>query len=173
MKKVVGTVFIVLCIIVSVILQANIFNEICIFGVRANLLLVLTVAIGLWYGIFVGGIYGLINGIIANSLFEPSGGKYIVAYTLIGIVIGLINQIYKKENKAALIYVVAYTSVIFEIFNFLWTAATIKVFAGIFTIIKTVGIATIMNCIIAYIAYYAVVYISYKIDEVLALEDRW
>lgn len=173
MKKGFSILVIVFFIILSIILQTNLFNNIYIFGVKINLLLILTVAISLWYGIFVGSIYGLINGFISDSLYEHSYGRGIFIYCFIGILIGSINHIYKRENKVTLIYVIAGITIIYEIIDMIIHIILAANFPGIFTVIRIITLSSILNSIVASIVYYAVVYISYNLDEVLVIENRW
>ena len=173
MKKIISILILILFIIFTTIIQVKLFNNIFIFGVRVNFFIILTSAISLWYVIFIGGTYGLINGFILDSLYEQNYGKYIILYTIIAVIVGSMNHLYKRENKVTLMYVVATMTILFEIIELIISIVISQTFPGIFTIFKVVLVSTILNTLVSSLAYYIFVLISYKLDEVFIVENRW
>ncbi len=173
MKKSMGIIILLAFILITTMIQVNIFNNVYIFGVKINLFIILTSAIALWYGMFVGGIYGLINGFILDSLYEQGYGKYLILYALIGIIVGSMNHIYKKENKVTLIYVTAMMTIVYEIIEMVMSVVVSQSFPGLFTIIKVMFVSPSLNMMVSAVTYYLFIFISYKLDEVLVIENRW
>ena len=173
MKKILGKALILLTILLITLLQINILNKIYIFGVKINLFVILTTATALWYGLFAGGISGLISGFILDSIYEQSYGKYIILYTAIGCIVGSVNHIYKKENKIALIYVTGITTIIFEFTEMIISTIMAVSIPSLFIIIKILVVSTILNMLASIVVFYVFSYITYKLEEVLDIENRW
>lgn len=72
MKKFLVSVLVIIIIIMAVFFQINILNKITLFGVKANIGIILIVAVGLMCdkktGGIVGSIYGLIMDIISRKI---------------------------------------------------------------------------------------------------------
>lgn len=172
MKKIIGIIAIFLLIIASMLIQSAFINKVLIFGVTPNILLVIVVTISLWYGLYIGTSFGVIFGILADSFFGTSIGKYLVLFTCIAILVGYYNKNYKKENIITLIYLVSNMTIIYEVLLGVYSAFITKDMFNIFLLLKIVIISTILNVILASVMYYVTAYICNKIEDLIA-EDRW
>ena len=172
MRKLIGILLIFILIVLSMFVQSNILNKVKIFGVRPNVLLVIVVAISLWYGLYIGTIFGALFGLIADSWFSLGIGKYLIMFTLISILVGYFNKNYKKENIITLIYLVFNFTVIFEFLIAVKSAIINKEMFNLFVLLKFEVISLVFNILLAFVMYYILAYICNKIEDLMA-EDRW
>ncbi|MEG2335202.1 rod shape-determining protein MreD, partial [Chryseobacterium sp.] len=124
----------------------------------------------LWYGIYAGTTFGIINGLIVDLLFTSNIGKNLILYTVVAIIVGFFNENFRKENKMSLVYVVIYSTAIFEIGSCIFTLMSMGLFPSIFTIIKVIFTASLLNIIIAYILFNIFATISKNINRLVGVE---
>lgn len=172
LKKILAVILLLLVVFIAYIVQLNILNTNLFFGVKPNLILILVVVVSLWYGIYAGTIFGMINGLFLDLMFSSEVGKYLVIYTLVALIVGFFNQNFRKENKMSLVYVVIYSTAIFEIGSCIFTLIGANVFPNIFTIIKVIFTASLLNIVLAYILYNLFSYIGRNINKLAGVEER-
>lgn len=172
MRKLMGFVLIFVLIIASMYVQSNILNKVEIFGVRPNMLLVIVVAISLWYGLYIGTTFGAIFGLIADSWFSLGLGKYIIMFTLISVLVGYFNKNYKKENIITLIYLVGNITVVYELLIAIKSVIINKEMFNLFVLLKVEIVSLILNILLAFVMYYILAYVCNKIEDLIA-EDGW
>ena len=77
------SIIVFLVIIFCVVLQLNVFNMIPLFGVKANMGIVLVVALGILCGQKIGIAVGIFYGLILDILIGKSLGIYTFLYFLV------------------------------------------------------------------------------------------
>lgn len=107
MKKLLVGLIIFFMIGISVFLQLNLFNVITLFGVSANIAIVIVVILSLASGKVSGGVIGFIYGLIFDVIFSKIIGPNILAFTLIGIMAGSLNKSFSKESKTSAVMLVS------------------------------------------------------------------
>ncbi len=113
-KKFLIGVMIFLIIVVSMLLQINFLNETTLWGVSANIAIVMIVGIGLMSGttpgILVGAAYGIFFDILSRKKHRSIYSECIYCF---GYSSGIFSRGFSKENKFSLIYMTAlYTAII-------------------------------------------------------------
>ena len=113
------TGMIVFCVIlISLWAQLNVFNNIALFGVKANIGIILVVALSTLCGQSVGIAVGITYGVLSDILFGKAFGIYTLLFFLIGFFCGKMSNGFSKENKATLVMITTTTTVIFEILSY-------------------------------------------------------
>lgn len=164
-KKIIVGLMCFILIWVSYFLQINLLNEFLLFGVKPNIAIVVIVGIALLSGKTPGMITGCIYGIFYDVLFGKSLGLYVAIYGLLGYALGSYSNGFSKENKLALVYVVAIATAVAEIITYLLGVIlygyTFEILAPLFIIIKEV----VYNMILARLLYNILAWISEIINK--------
>lgn len=148
-KKIVIGAIIFALIWICLGLQVTLFEEIKLFGVAANLGIVLVVGIGLSSGIIPGALTGCVYGALTDILYGKTFGIYLIAFMIAGLASGEFSKGFSKENKLSMVYMVAVLTVIMELFIYfifvLIYNYSFEFLPAIFTVIKE----TLYNMLLA------------------------
>ena len=89
-------------ILVAFLLQLIVINVMPLFGAKANIGIVLIVALSILCGKQVGISVGIVYGVISDVLFGKAFGIYTLLFLLVGFFCGKMSRGFSKENKTAL-----------------------------------------------------------------------
>lgn len=153
MKKVLSVIKIPIIIILTFVFQIFVANRFEIFGVTPNLILVTVVIISMWNTLTVNLIVAGIMGIFADLIFRFELGESIVSYLVIALCISYISSKYRKESKAAIIYITAMATCIFTCFQFVYYIIDTLAIINLFVLVKQIIVEILLNIAIAYIVY--------------------
>lgn len=153
MEKVLNIIKIPVIIILTFVIQIFISNNLEIFGVTPNLILVTVVIVSMWNNIIVNVIVASIMGIFADLIFHFDLGQSLVTYLVIALCISYISKKYRKESKAAIVYITIMATVIFTSFQFVYYIIDSSLIVNIFSIVKQIIIEILLNIAIAYVVY--------------------
>lgn len=153
MKKIFKILKIPVIVILSFVIQIFIANNLEIFGVTPNILLVTVVIISMWSSLAISVIVASLIGVCAELIFNFTLGQSFVAYLVIAMCISYISRRYRKESKAAIVYITAIATCIFTIFQFIYYIIDHALILNIFAIIQQVIVEILLNISIAYILY--------------------
>ncbi|MBQ9266731.1 MAG: rod shape-determining protein MreD [Clostridia bacterium] len=119
MRKILTALIVVLVLILTIFIQINLLNVVPLFGVTANLGIVVIVGFGLMNGKLIGGLTGAFYGLLLDIIFSKIIGINLILYMLVGIFTGHISSRFSKDNKTAMVMNVLVATVIFEIASYL------------------------------------------------------
>ena len=89
-----------------------------IFGVSALPAVAMIVAIGMNYGPFVGGVYGLFSGLLMDVYTIPSVGFHLVMMPFLGIACGLAANHLLMNNRYARFFLCLCSAIVYCFFYF-------------------------------------------------------
>lgn len=164
LKKIMTVIYITILLLILFAIQMFVINNKVLFGIKPNLILISVIVVSSWYGEKIGGIFSFLIGLIMEFLFNANG-IFVVAYTIIGILVGIFNTNYNKENKISLIYVTIFATFLFEFIEYLYYLVSHKVFTNFFYFLRQITISSILNIIIVFIVYSAVAKIVEYFDD--------
>ncbi len=153
MKKILSIFKIPLVIILALFFQIVIANNFEIFGITPNIILVTIVIISMWNRIEINIMVACIMGILADLIFHFDFGKSVVSYLTIALCISLISKKYRKESKAAIVYITMMATSIFAGFQFVYYIIDSSLVISILTMIKQIIVEILLNIAIAYVLY--------------------
>ena len=149
--------FVIIC---SLWLQLNLFNIVPLFGIKANIGIVLVVALSILCGLRIGISVGIVYGLLLDCLLEKSVGIFTLLFFLVGFFCGKASNRFSKENKTSIILITAGTTIIFEILSYMFFVVNYKYDIDIFHIIKTIIIEVIYNVIISMLCFRAFTWLA-------------
>lgn len=150
MQKVLKIICTIILFILSLTIQLFIFNNMNLFGVKPNLLLISVIVVGLYTSIYSSTIYSFFLGLIVDLLFG-STGMFTISYTVIGLIIGLINDDYIKENYFSIIILTAISVILFEVIQYVQSMIIISEYISFFFLIKQLILSILLNVILVFI----------------------
>ena len=121
MKKTIINVFLIITAIIIYYLQSNLFMWFNIAGVKPNLFVVLALFIGLFANRTMGVAYGVGIGALIDILIGKTIGIYAVSLGIIGFLAAVFDKNFSKDSRMTIIFMVAGSTIIFEIINYLLT----------------------------------------------------
>ena len=145
MRKFITALIMICVILVTILIQVNLLNVVPLFGVIANIGIVLVAGIGLMSGEFVGGMTGAFYGLLIDVIFGKLIGINILLYTLTGIFTGHISNGFSKDNKTAMMVIVSITTILFEMSNVLLLYIFTKTSFDMVSVLITVVLETAYN----------------------------
>ena len=153
MDKVVNVVKIPIIVILTFAAQIFISNRFEIFGVTPNIILVTVVIVAMWNRLFVNLCVAAIMGIFADLIFHFDLGVSGIGYVVISLCISSISVRYRKESKAAIIYITAIATCIFTLFQVIYYVIDNVEMINLFYIFKQTIIEILLNIAVAYVLY--------------------
>lgn len=102
-------------LIIAYVLQLTLVSELRIFGVQANLLLVVTCAIAFLFGAIDGSVVGIILGLLLDLYQGRNIGISALIFFYIAIFIGGFNKKFFKDNYLILLVLTIAATLVYEI----------------------------------------------------------
>ena len=119
MRKIGIIISIIFIFLVIYFLQSNFFSWFVIFGIKPNLFVILTLIIGLFMGRKYGLCFGIGFGLIIDFLIGRNIGVSSLMLGIVGLVGGYIDKNFSKDNKIIIMLIVAISTTIFELGQYL------------------------------------------------------
>jgi len=143
-KKTLTILLTILVIILAYILQIYVINNITLFGMTGDLVLMSVVLITLMKSNSTAYIVAVICGVTSDILFSDAMCKYLVIYVIVvSVLIGL-KKMYKQDSKLAIIIFSGVGILISETLLYLYNIVSTGQFVNIFIF----GINIVKQCII-------------------------
>lgn len=153
MRKILDIIKIPVIVVLTFIIQIFISKNFEVFGISPNLILVTVVIISMWNTLFVNLTVAGIMGIFADLIFHFDIGQSLITYLVIALCISYISGRYRKESKAAIIYITALATGIFTLFQFVYYIIDSSIIINIFVLLKQAIIEILLNIVVAYVLY--------------------
>ncbi len=118
-KKILVGIIVFILIWITIWLQVNVIKSVPLFGVTANIAIVVSVGIGILCDKIPGALVGAVYGILFDIIFGKSVGVYFLLYTVLGLVSGMLSGKFSKENKMSVVYMSGAFTVVTEIITYL------------------------------------------------------
>ena len=165
-KRVVNILIFFIGIILTYIIQIYVLNSLNFFGVRANLILAEIVIVAMLIDKKKSIIFAVVMGIISDLIFQMSLGYDLIMYLIISMVVHRISDKYRKDNKAAIIYMTFVSVGIFEIMELISYMIENKEIVNIFAFLKQTIILCLLSVGISYVLYRIIDKVHLKNDKV-------
>lgn len=153
MKKFLSILVLVLAFLIIYFLQINFFNNLRIFNVKPNLLIIFIVVLGLFLGSKIGLAFGIFFGILLDIFLGKNLGTMAISLGIIGYLGGILNINFTKESRLTQIIIVFFSTIICESIFYFLIIIFLNVNIEIITFSKIVFIEAIYNVILTIIFY--------------------
>ena len=150
MEKVLKIIFSTIIVIISFVLQLFVLNNMNLFGVKPNLFLISIIVVCLNTDIYVSTLFSFLIGLIVDMLFG-AGGLFAISYTIIGMLLGYVNEDYMKENLLSISILTIISTTLFEFIQYIKSMIIISKYVSIFFFLKQLLLSILLNVIIVVI----------------------
>jgi len=133
--------------VISMVLQLFVFNNITLFGVKPNILLISIVVVSIYTNLYFSTVYAFVVGFISDLIFGTNG-MFTIIYTALGMILGFISDNYMKENALSAIIMTIFSVAIFEIIQYFRTMIKIKQYISIFYFIGELLVCILLNVVV-------------------------
>ncbi len=147
MEKVIKSIFVVILFVITLILQLFLFDNFSLFGVKPNMIIISVILVALNSSIYFSTTYSFVLGIIVDLLFGTSG-MFTISYTVLGMILGFVNDDYMKGNYFTLIILTAISVCLFETILYIQSMIRINEYVSFFILIRQLILSIILNTII-------------------------
>jgi len=165
LKKTLINVFLIITAIIIYYLQSNFFMWFNIAGVKPNLFVVLALFIGLFANRTMGIAYGVGIGALIDILIGKTIGIYSISLGIVGFLAAVFDKNFSKDSRMTIIFMVAGSTIIFEIINYLLNYMILGINAEILNFIIILAIEVIYNIILTIILYSLIQKFGYYIEN--------
>ena len=165
MKKALINVSLIIGFLIIFILHINLFSNIKIAGVMPNLFIILVLFIGLYISKVAGVTYGVIFGILLDFFIGKKIGIYAIMLGLVGLIGGLLDKNFSKENKITIMVMTSIATIVFEVGVYCIGFFVYKYQIEIGGFIKILIIESIYNTSLIIILYPLIQNIGCRIEE--------
>ena len=155
-KNILTFIYVILLLLLVFLFQLYIVNTRELFGIKPNIILISVTVVSIWFGIYVGTFYSFFVGLLMDVMYMNSYGFFTISYTIVGIIIGLINSNYIRENKISLVYLTFISTTVFEITQYIEYLFITGTYSNLLYFIKQVLLSSVLNVIIVYVLYGAI-----------------
>lgn len=165
MKKTLINFFLILTVLIIYYLQSNFFMWFNIAGIKPNLFVVLALFIGLFSNRTMGIAYGVGIGVLIDILIGKTIGIYAISLGIIGFLAAVYDKNFSKDSRMTIIFMVAGSTIIFEIINYLLNYMILGTNIEILNFISILLIEVIYNVILTIILYSLIQKFGYYIEN--------
>lgn len=130
-KKVLILIFIV---ILTFMLQMYVIDNLTLWGIKANLFLVVTVALALWVAPNITIPFVFVVGLFSDVLFTYTIGKGILTYMCIMAIIIYMSKLYNKQSIGVAIIVMFISTIIAEGLFWMFNGIKYAEFQNVFSV---------------------------------------
>ena len=162
MKKVAIFIGLLLGAFIVYILQVNIFNTFTIAGISPNLFVIYMLFIGLFTNQILGISFGILIGLILDLLYGRAIGVSAVMFCIIAYLGSYFDKNFSKENKLTIIFMVAGSTLIFELGAYFINSIILE----FEYFIKIVLIEILYNILLSIILYPLIQKFGYSIERI-------
>ena len=165
MKKVLIHIGLIITFIIIYILQTIFFSEFTIAGVMPNIFIILMLYIGLYMGRTMGIIYGIIYGIFIDLWIGKNIGITSIALALIGLISGILDKTFSKDNRLIVILMGIICTIIYEVIFYFMQYMVFDINVEILSFINILLVEAVYNVIIVIIIYPLMKMTGYEIEN--------
>ena len=150
MEKILKVIVTIFLFIISLAIQLFLFDNMSLFGVKPNMLLISIIVVSLYTNIYASTIYSFGLGFIVDLIFGGSG-MFTISYTIIGMLLGLISEDYMKENYLSTIVLTELSVIVFEVILYFDSMIISSSYISFFFLIKQLILSILLNVVLVFI----------------------
>lgn len=148
MNDLIKVLIITIIVILAFVLQIYMANNLTFWGIKANIFLVLVVALSIWVKPNITIPFVFIIGLFSDLIFTYTIGKGLVTYLIIMLLIMYTSKFYNKQNLGVIVAIMIIATIITEDFFWLFNGIRYGSFQNVFSVFVMSLKETILNVIL-------------------------
>ncbi len=165
MKKVFITFILFITFLIILFLQINFFPNFTIAGIMPNLFVILVLFIGLYANQTLSIFFGLVIGLLLDSIYSQSIGISAVMLCIVGFLGAYFDKNFSKDNKITILFMVIGVTAIYEFGLYSLKSIILNYQFELFQFIRIVLLEMLYNCLITIILYPLIQKAGYILDR--------
>lgn len=166
----------VVLIIVSLIiyfLQANVFSELTIAGIKPNLFVIFILVIGLFGNNFLSLTFSIICGIWLDSLYSEVIGITSAMFCIIGFMATWFDSLWSKDEKISIVIMVIIATFIFEFGSYFLNSIIFDFEMELLAFFKTLLVEELYNVLLTIIFFGLIKKLGYSMERKLKRNNMY
>ena len=148
MNDLIKVLIITIIVILAFVLQIYMANNLTLWGIKANIFLVLVVALSIWVKPNITIPFVFIIGLFSDLIFTYTIGNGLVTYLIIMLLIMYTSKFYNKQNLGVIVAIMIIATIITEDFFWLFNGIRYGSFQNVFSVFVMSLKETILNVIL-------------------------
>lgn len=169
-KNILASLYIIVFVLLIYLLQIYVIGDKTLFSVKPNLILISVLVVSLWYGLYAGTVYSFLIGLFTDMLYSSNIGMFTIAYTIAGMVVGLLHYYNQRESKISVIYATFICVAAFELVEYVYYATLTDSFFNLLYLLKQIIISSVLNIVITYAFYSILLKVTDSIESKIRKE---
>lgn len=153
--------------IIIYFLQANVFSNLTIAGVKPNLFVIFILFIGLFGNNFLSLLFGIVCGIFLDSLYSEVIGITSAMFCLIGFVATWFDSLWSKDEKISIVIMVFIATFVFEFGSYFLNSVVLEFEMEIKPFFKILALEELYNVLLTIILFGIIKKIGYIMERKL------
>ena len=137
--------------IILYFLQANVFSELTIAGIKPNLFVIFILVIGLFGNNFLAILFGIICGMWIDSLYSDIIGVSSAMLCLIGFIATWFDSLWSKDEKISIVIMVIIATFIYEFGSYFINSIILEFDMELLAFFKILAIEELYNVLLTII----------------------
>ena len=165
MKKILINIILCITFIIIYFLHSNLFTWFTIAHVMPNVFVIFVLFISLYANKITGISYGIILGLLLDLFIGKKVGTTAMMLGLVGLIGGIFDNNFSKDNRVTLITMVIVSTIVFEVGSYILSYFIYDNYIKILPFVKILAIECIYNILLTIILYPLIQILGSKIEE--------
>ena len=165
MKKILINIILFITFIIIYFLHSNLFTWFTIANVMPNLFVIFILYISLYSNKITGITYGIVIGLLLDLFIGKKVGITAMMLGLVGLIGGIFDNNFSKDNRVTLITMVIVCTAVFEIGSYILSYFVYDSYIQVLPFIKILSVECIYNTLLTIILYPLIQISGNKIEE--------
>jgi len=166
MKKALTIIILIIVFLILYFLQSNFFTWFTIAGVMPNLFVIFILFISSYAGIKAGFPFAILGGLFLDIIIGKNIGISAIMFGIISLIGVYLDKNFSKESKLTIILMVASSTAIYEIGNYILQILEFSINVELLEFIKILLIEILFNVILTIIFYPLIQKWGYRIENI-------
>lgn len=167
------SVLLIVAFIIIYFLQANVFSNFTIAGVKPNLFVIFILVIGLFGNNFLSIIFSVICGVWLDSIYGEVIGITPAMFCLIGFIATWFDSLWSKDEKISIVIMVIIATFIFEFGSYFLKSIIIGFDIEIIPFLKILALEELYNMLLTIIFFGLIKKLGYSMERKLKRSNMY
>ena len=167
------TLILFMVFVILYFLQANVFSELTIAGIKPNLFVIFILVIGLFGNNFLAILFGIICGMWLDSLYSEIMGVSSAMLCLIGFIATWFDSLWSKDEKISIVIMVIIATFIYEFGSYFINSIVLEFDMELLAFFKILAIEELYNVLLTIIFFGLIKKCGYAMERKLKRNNMY
>ena len=167
------TLILFMVFVILYFLQANVFSELTIAGIKPNLFVIFILVIGLFGNNFLAILFGIICGMWLDSLYSEIMGVSSAMLCFIGFIATWFDSLWSKDEKISIVIMVIIATFIYEFGSYFINSIVLEFDMELLAFFKILAIEELYNVLLTIIFFGLIKKCGYAMERKLKRNNMY